>query len=63
GKAYFVVEGVVGEVDAAVEAGVMRAGERLVASVVIPQLTDELRSDLAASAGFLDRVRAHRPDS
>ncbi|MEN8041614.1 MAG: BMC domain-containing protein [Actinomycetota bacterium] len=63
GKAYFVVEGVVGEVDAAVEAGVERAGEHLVASVVIPQLTDELRADLAASARFLDRVRTHRTDS
>jgi hypothetical protein len=26
---------------------------------VIAQLTDELRADLAASAGFLDRVRSH----
>ncbi|GMQ93616.1 MAG: BMC domain-containing protein [Acidimicrobiia bacterium] len=63
GKAYFVVEGVVGQVDAAVEAGVERAGSHVVASVVIPQLTDELRADLAASARFLDRVRAHRSDS
>ena len=63
GKAYIVVEGSIGDVEAAVEAGVARAGERLVASVVIPQLTDELRSDLAASARFLDRVRAHRTES
>lgn len=63
GKAYLVVEGVVGEVEAAVEAGVARAAENVVASVVIAQLTDELRVDLAASAGFLDRVRAHRSDS
>lgn len=63
GKAYFVVEGTVGEVDAAVEAGKDRAGERLVASVVIPLLTDDLRDDLAASAGFLDRLRSHRTEA
>jgi microcompartment protein CcmL/EutN len=62
GKAYLVVEGTVGQVEAAVEAGVERAGERLVASVVIPQLTEELRSDLSASARFLDRARAHRTE-
>ena len=60
GKAYFIVEGVIGEVEAAVEAGETRAADQLVASVVIAQLTDELRADLAASAGFLERVRAHR---
>ena len=63
GKAYLVVEGTVGEVDAAIEAGVERAGDRVVASVVIPQLTDQLRDDLAASARFLDRVQSHRPVS
>lgn len=63
GKAYMVVEGAIGEVEAAVEAGVSRAGKQLVASVVIPQLTDELRDDLAASARFLDRVRSHRTES
>jgi microcompartment protein CcmL/EutN len=60
GKAYFIVEGIIGEVEAAVEAGETRAADQLVASVVIAQLTDELRADLAASAGFLDRVRTHR---
>jgi microcompartment protein CcmL/EutN len=60
GKAYFIVEGVIGEVEAAVDAGETRAADQLVASVVIAQLTDDLRADLAASAGFLDRVRAHR---
>ena len=59
GKAYFIVDGTVGEVEAAVDAAVERAGRSLVASVVIPQLTDELRADLAASARFLDRVRDH----
>lgn len=60
GKAYFIVEGIIGEVEAAVEAGETRAADQLVASVVIAQLTDELRADLAASSGFLDRVRTHR---
>jgi microcompartment protein CcmL/EutN len=63
GKAYFIVDGVIGDVEAAVEAGVTRAGDQLVASVVIAQLTDELRADLAASAGFLDRVRTHRSEA
>jgi microcompartment protein CcmL/EutN len=63
GKAYLVVEGTIGDVEAAVEAGVARAGNKLVASVVIPQLTDDLREDLAASARFLDRARAHRTEN
>ena len=63
GKAYLVVEGTIGEVEAAVEAGVARAGSKLVASVVIPQLTDDLREDLAASSRFLDRARAHRTEN
>lgn len=60
GKAYLVVDGDVGDVEAAVAAAGERAGSQLVASVVIPQLTDDLREDLAASARFLQRVRAHR---
>lgn len=63
GKAYIVVEGAVGDVEAAVDAGVARAGDNVIASVVIAQLTDELRIDLAASAGFLERVRSHRLES
>lgn len=63
GKAYLVVEGTIGEVEAAVEAGVARAGSKLVASVVIPQLTDDLREDLAASSRFLDSARAHRTEN
>lgn len=62
GKSYLLVEGPVGEVEAAVDAARERAGEQLVASVVIAQLTDELRVDLAASARFLERVRAHGSD-
>jgi microcompartment protein CcmL/EutN len=63
GKAYFIVEGIIGDVEAAVEAGETRAADELVASVVIAQLTDEVRADLAASAGFLDRVRTHNRDT
>ena len=59
GKAYLVLEGVVGEVEAAVEAAVARAHPMLVASVVIHQLAPDLREDLGASARFRDRVRAH----
>ena len=59
GKAYLVVEGTVGEVEAAVAAAQERAAGSYVASVVIPQITSELRDDLAASARFLDRVRTH----
>lgn len=58
GKAYFVVDGDVGEVAAAVDAATDRAGGQLLASIVIPQLTEELRGDLAASASFIERVRS-----
>jgi microcompartment protein CcmL/EutN len=58
GKAYLVVDGTVGEVAAAVEAATDRAGGQLLASIVIPQLTEELRGDLAASASFIERVRS-----
>ncbi len=63
GKAYVVVDGPLGEVEAAVDAACERAGDQLVGSVVIAQLAEELRDDLAASARFLKRVRAHRQES
>jgi microcompartment protein CcmL/EutN len=59
GKAYFVVDGVVGEVQAAVEASLDRCGELISDSVVIPRLTRELREDLEAAAHFIDRLAAH----
>ena len=59
GKAYLVVEGVLGEVEAAVDAAVTRALPNVVASVVIAQLAEDLREDLSASARFVDRVRGH----
>jgi microcompartment protein CcmL/EutN len=59
GKAYFIVDGTVGEVDAAVEAANDRSGEAVTDSVVIPQLTPELRIDLEAAARFADRVATY----
>ena len=56
GKAYLVVEGSIGDVEAAVESAADRAGAQLVNRVVIPLLTDDLRDDLAASDRFLDRL-------
>ncbi|MEN8238747.1 MAG: BMC domain-containing protein [Actinomycetota bacterium] len=59
GKAYFIVDGTVGEVDAAVDAANDRSGDAVTDSVVIPQLTPELRIDLEAAARFADRVAAY----
>ena len=59
GKSYFIVDGTVGEVQAAVEAAVDRCGDLISDSVVIPQLTPELREDLEAAAHFIDRLAAH----
>lgn len=59
GKAYFIVDGTVGEVEAAVEAANERSGEAVTDSVVIPQLTPELRVDLEAAARFADRVATY----
>ena len=56
GKAYFMVDGTVGEVDAAVEAANDRSGEAVTDSVVIAQLTPELRVELEAATRFADRV-------
>ncbi len=59
GKAYFIVDGTVGEVQAALEAAAARCGTRISDSVIIPQLTPELREDLEAAAHFVDRLVAH----
>ena len=58
GKAYLVVSGTVGNAQAAVEAAVERADSQIVSSVVIAQLTEDLRVDLASASRFLDRVRS-----
>ena len=60
GKAYLIVDGTVGDVEAAVEAACSRADAALVDAVVIPQLTEDLRADLAATTRFMERVRNHR---
>ncbi|GMR02529.1 MAG: BMC domain-containing protein [Acidimicrobiia bacterium] len=59
GKAYFIVDGTVGEVQAAVAAANDRSGDAVTDSVVIPQLTPELRDDIEAASRFIDRVGAH----
>lgn len=59
GKAYFIVDGTVGEVDAAVEAASERSGDAITDSVVIAQLTPDLRTDLEAAARFADRVATY----
>lgn len=59
GKAYFIVDGPVGEVDAAVEAARGRSGVGVTDSVVIAQLTPELRNDLEAAARFADVVAGY----
>jgi len=59
GKAYFIVDGTVGEVQAALGAAADRCGSLISDSVIIPQLTPELREDLEAAAHFLDRLAAH----
>lgn len=58
GKAYLVVSGTVGDAQAAVEAAIERADSQIVSSVVIAQLTEDLRVDLASASRFLDRVRS-----
>jgi len=52
GKAFFVIEGSIQDVFSSVAAATDRCGERLVGSTVIPQLTDEIRADLASSLMF-----------
>ena len=63
GKAYFIVDGTVGEVVAAVDASKNRAGDAVTDSVVIPQLTPELRDDIEAAATFADRVASYGAQS
>jgi microcompartment protein CcmL/EutN len=58
GKAFFVVDGSIGEVTSSVDAATERAGGRLIRSVVIPQLTDEIRADLLVSSRFKDTIRS-----
>lgn len=60
GKGVFFIDGTVGEVMSSVAAAVDRAGNQIVRSVVIPQLTEEIRVDLSVSTGFGDTVTAGR---
>lgn len=63
GRAYFIVDGDVGAVQAAVAASIDRAGALVRDSVVIAQLTPELRVDLNAGSTFRDVLRSHRAPS
>lgn len=63
GSAYFIVDGDIGEVQAAVEASIDRAGALVTDSVVIAQLTSELRADLNAGSRFFDVLRSHQASS
>ncbi len=57
GKGYALFGGVLSEVEAAVAAGVgALTPQQLVASVVIPQLHEEMREDVIASPFFWERV-------
>jgi len=59
GRAYFIVDGDIGEVQAAVEASIDRSGALVSDSVVIAQLTPELRVDLNAGSTFADVLGSH----
>ncbi len=61
GKGFFIVDGSVGEVTSSVAAARERAGAHLIGTVVIPQLTDEVRADLAVSLRFGDTVVSGDP--
>ena len=56
GKAFFIVEGSVGDVESSVAAAVDRCGNRSVKTAVIPQLTPEIRADLASSSRFHETI-------
>jgi microcompartment protein CcmL/EutN len=56
GKAFFIVEGSVGDVQSSVAAAVDRCGDRSVDTAIIPQLTREIRADLASSSRFNETI-------
>jgi microcompartment protein CcmL/EutN len=56
GKAFFIVEGSVGDVTSGVAAAIDRCGDRHVSTAVIPQLTPEIRSNLAAASRFKETI-------
>jgi microcompartment protein CcmL/EutN len=60
GNAYFIIDGVVGEVQAGIEAAIDRTSGLINDSVVIPQLTAELREDLGSGESLADRLRDAR---
>lgn len=52
GKGFFIVDGPIGEVNSSVAAAEEVAGDRLVGTRIITQLTDEIRADLSISSIF-----------
>ena len=61
GKGYVLLGGVLSEVEAGVAAGVAAiTAQQLIASVVIPQLHDEMRDDVIASPYFSQRLRGEQ---
>ena len=64
GKGYAVFTGLVAEVEAALEAAVERArpSGHLIRHVVIAQIHDEMRENLAADLRFNQRLARHRED-
>jgi len=56
GKAFFIVEGSVGDVTSSVAAAIERCGDRSVMTTVIPRLTSEIRANLATSSRFKETI-------
>ncbi len=61
GKAYCLFQGVLAEVEAAVEVAVegLARPDLLVGQVIIPQLHEEMAANLASTSEFLGRLRVH----
>ncbi|NNK90908.1 MAG: BMC domain-containing protein [Acidimicrobiia bacterium] len=59
GKGYVLFSGVVADVEAAVDAAVVRAGSQLVESAVIASLHEEIADNLWTAARFLERIHTH----
>ena len=62
GKAYCLFDGVIADVEAAVELAVegLERPDLLVSQVVIPQLHEEMSENLEAAAEFMPRMSSHR---
>lgn len=61
GKGFFIVDGPIGEVNSSVAAAEEVAGDRLVGTRIITQLTDEIRADLSISSVFRRTITDRTP--